>query len=140
VLGRRHFLELRKLFLRWEPFDVESQVVAEASDGLEAVQRAEELKPDLILLDIGLPNLNGIEVESRAWRRCSAATVHNHLLPCRRLRSLRRIKRDADMDGRATHWLRFDGNRPIDQSRPFPHAGEPQTLAQHRWFEVKSPA
>ena len=32
------------------------QIIGEASDGLEAVQKAEELKPDLILLDIGLPN------------------------------------------------------------------------------------
>jgi CheY-like chemotaxis protein len=31
--------------------------LAEAADGLEAVQKAQELKPDLILLDIGLPNL-----------------------------------------------------------------------------------
>jgi DNA-binding NarL/FixJ family response regulator len=37
------------------------QIVGEASDGLEAVQRAVELKPDLILMDIGLPSLNGIE-------------------------------------------------------------------------------
>jgi DNA-binding NarL/FixJ family response regulator len=37
------------------------RVVCEVSDGLEAVQKAEELKPDLILLDIGLPTLNGIE-------------------------------------------------------------------------------
>ncbi len=37
------------------------QVICEVADGLEAVQKAEELKPDLILLDIGLPTLNGIE-------------------------------------------------------------------------------
>ena len=39
----------------------ELQIICEACDGLEAVRRAEELKPDLILLDIGLPSLNGIE-------------------------------------------------------------------------------
>src|SRR6266576_6699039 len=49
--------------------------------------------------------------------------VHLHL-PYRTLRSLRRIKRYANTDGRSTHRLRFDGNRPIDQSHPFPHAGE----------------
>src|SRR6476661_701478 len=38
----------------------ELQVIAEVSDGLEAVQKAEELQPDLILLDVGLPNLNGL--------------------------------------------------------------------------------
>jgi DNA-binding NarL/FixJ family response regulator len=37
------------------------QIVAKASDGREAVRKAAELKPDLILLDIGLPTLNGIE-------------------------------------------------------------------------------
>jgi DNA-binding NarL/FixJ family response regulator len=41
------------------------QVIGEASDGLEAAQKAEELKPDLILLDIGLPRLNGIEASHR---------------------------------------------------------------------------
>jgi DNA-binding NarL/FixJ family response regulator len=37
------------------------QIVGEASDGLEAVQKAVELNPDLILMDIGLPSQNGIE-------------------------------------------------------------------------------
>jgi DNA-binding NarL/FixJ family response regulator len=44
------------------------QVIDEASDGVEAVQKAEELKPDLILLDIGLPGLNGIEAARRIHR------------------------------------------------------------------------
>ena len=43
----------------------ELQIVGEASDGLEAVQKAEELQPDLIVLDIGLPTLNGIEAARR---------------------------------------------------------------------------
>ena len=40
-------------------------IVGEASDGIEAVRQAAELQPDLILLDIGLPSLNGIEAARR---------------------------------------------------------------------------
>jgi DNA-binding NarL/FixJ family response regulator len=39
----------------------ETQVVGEASDGLAAIQKADALQPDLILVDIGLPKLNGLE-------------------------------------------------------------------------------
>jgi DNA-binding NarL/FixJ family response regulator len=41
------------------------QIIGEAADGLEAVQKAVELKPDLILMDIGLPSLNGLEAARR---------------------------------------------------------------------------
>ena len=40
---------------------IDWHIVGEAADGFETVKKAEELKPDLILLDIGLPELNGIE-------------------------------------------------------------------------------
>jgi DNA-binding NarL/FixJ family response regulator len=46
------------------------QIISEVSDGLEAVRKAEELQPDLITLDIGLPKMNGIEA-ARQIRKLS---------------------------------------------------------------------
>lgn len=43
-------------------------VVGEAADGLEAVRICDELRPDLVILDIGMPKLSGIEVAERAHR------------------------------------------------------------------------
>jgi DNA-binding NarL/FixJ family response regulator len=44
--------------------------LVETADGLEAIERAKELQPDLVLFDIGLPRLNGIE---------SAKQVRSHV-------------------------------------------------------------
>jgi DNA-binding NarL/FixJ family response regulator len=65
---RQHIYSLLKKSL-------ELHVVGEASDGLEAVQIAEELKPDLILLDIGLPGLNGIEAQKRLCQVVPSAKI-----------------------------------------------------------------
>ena len=51
------------------------QVICEASDGLEAVHKAEELKPDLILLDIGLPTLNGLEAARQIRQLCPESKI-----------------------------------------------------------------
>jgi DNA-binding NarL/FixJ family response regulator len=45
--------------------DPELQVIHEASDGLEAVQMCQELQPDLVVLDLGLPKLGGLEAARR---------------------------------------------------------------------------
>ena len=48
-------------------------IIGECSDGLEAVQKSEELQPDLVLLDIGLPKLNGVEA-ARQIRKVAPAS------------------------------------------------------------------
>lgn len=51
---RRGLVALLKTRAGWE-------VCGEAHDGREAVEKAKELKPDIVILDIGMPNLNGLE-------------------------------------------------------------------------------
>src|SRR3954466_3756711 len=51
------------------------QVIGEASDGVNAVEKAQELQPDLILLDIGLPSLNGIEAARRIRNVSPCSTI-----------------------------------------------------------------
>jgi len=49
------------LVLRFLESETDLQIISTAVDGTEAVQKAEELQPDLILMDLGLPGMNGIE-------------------------------------------------------------------------------
>jgi DNA-binding NarL/FixJ family response regulator len=52
------------------------RVVGEASDGFEAVRRCAELQPDLVLLDIGLPRVHGID----AAKRICVVAPHSKIL------------------------------------------------------------
>lgn len=45
--------------------DAEIEVVGEAADGREAIERAEALQPDVILLDVSMPHVDGLEVLTR---------------------------------------------------------------------------
>jgi len=53
----------------------EWEVVAEAGDGREAVRQAEELKPDVAIVDIGMPLLNGIEATRQIVKRSPSTRV-----------------------------------------------------------------
>jgi len=64
--GLRALLESRK---GWE-------VCAEAADGREALEKATRLKPDIVILDIGMPRLNGVETA----RRIHKALPHSEIL------------------------------------------------------------
>jgi DNA-binding NarL/FixJ family response regulator len=51
------------------------EVIAEASDGRDAVEKASQLHPDVVILDIGMPNLNGLEATRQILRGHPGARV-----------------------------------------------------------------
>jgi len=53
--------EVRIVIASFLKKDPRLKISSEAADGIEAVRKAEQLQPDLILLDIGLPRLNGLD-------------------------------------------------------------------------------
>jgi DNA-binding NarL/FixJ family response regulator len=65
VLFAEDFAPFRNFLRTALPQNRELEIVGEASNGREAVEKFRDLDPDLIILDIGLPDLNGIEVTRR---------------------------------------------------------------------------
>lgn len=62
---------LRSLLEKEQDF----KVIGEADDGLEAVRRTESLHPDVLVVDIGLNGISGIEVTQQVSKRCPATNV-----------------------------------------------------------------
>jgi DNA-binding NarL/FixJ family response regulator len=58
--------------LRTKP---EYELVGEASDGLDTVRQVEKLKPDVLVLDLMMPGLNGIEVARQVHQRVPKTTI-----------------------------------------------------------------
>jgi two-component system nitrate/nitrite response regulator NarL len=65
-------------FLSWHSF----RVCGEAADGKEAIKKVRELKPDIVLLDINMPGMNGIQTAAKILRgsprtKIVFLTIHN---------------------------------------------------------------
>jgi len=60
---------VRRGFRRMLEDESSFQIVGEASDGLEAIERADELRPDVIVMDCALPQVNGIEASRRILQK-----------------------------------------------------------------------
>jgi len=65
---RRGMCALLEAHAGWE-------ICGEASDGHEAVAKAKQLQPDIVILDIGMPNLNGLAATRELVQHCSRSKV-----------------------------------------------------------------
>jgi two-component system, NarL family, response regulator NreC len=68
LIADDHGIVRKGLRLQLEQQD-QFEVVGEASDGREAVRVAEELDPDVVIMDIAMPNLNGIDAAAQMVKR-----------------------------------------------------------------------
>lgn len=67
---------LTRVGLKYSLEKVETlEVIGEAEDGVEGVQKAKELNPDVILMDLGMPNKNGIEATKEVKEICPECRV-----------------------------------------------------------------
>lgn len=68
LIADDHGIVRRGLRLQLEQHE-SFQVVGEATDGREAVRLADELQPDVVIMDIAMPNLNGIDATTQLVKR-----------------------------------------------------------------------
>jgi DNA-binding NarL/FixJ family response regulator len=97
------------------------EVVGEATNGREAVERVNELRPDLVLLDIGMPHLNGLEaarqiLASQPQMRILILTIHDS----------EQVVRDVLALGARGFLLKSDAGRDLVTAV--------EALQQHRTF------
>lgn len=101
------------------------QIIGEASDGMEALELVATLKPDVLLLDIMMPNLNGIEVVNRLKQqgsRTSCVILSMHANASYAVRALHNgalgyVIKDADFSEilEAIHYA-FEGKRYLSKA------------------------
>lgn len=107
------------------------QVIAEMTDGEEAVQRVRELLPDIILLDISLPGMSGLEAANTIRRRSPDSRVifvsqHDSVL----------LAKDALRAGARGYVVKSDAGRDLLSAIEAVQAGRTfvsRTLMAHGW-------
>jgi len=67
------------------------EVCGEAADGLEAVEKAPQLKPDLIILDLSMPRMHGIEAARELSKACPSVPIILYTLHADMIRSGRNL-------------------------------------------------
>lgn len=55
--------------------EADIKIVGEASNGVEAIELVEQLKPDILILDMVMPGMNGIEVTTRLTKNCPGTKI-----------------------------------------------------------------
>ena len=86
----------RTLRLRFESLPAFT-VCGEAADGIEAIEKAQQISPDLVILDFAMPGMNGLETAMAL--KCMMPSVRLFLLTVHSTREIELAARDAGISG-----------------------------------------
>jgi DNA-binding NarL/FixJ family response regulator len=112
----------------------EWQLIGEAADGVAALQNAAELQPDLILLDIALPRLNGIDVAQQLGTMVPPSKIlflTSHCAPD--------IIRMAFAAGAMGYVVKWDANRDLLPAMKAVMAGQQFVSKRLSGYELSDP-